>query len=292
MTGAGTPQQRPPLRPVLRALPGETVSALRGHDVMLYGAGVTCYAALALVPLVLLSIRLAAIVVGTDTVRRLGGSLRDALPDAVGAPGVATALVEYGLALGWMGVLLALLPASLYGEGLRRAYAAVADVDDRLLGWKGRLAALPLLVLAPLLLLAVLAITPALVHLAGEGPGGVALGVYLALNVDWVVVSLPLAWSYRVVSPDPPSWGVALAGGFFTGAFVSGFLQGFVLFLALPLDLGAPFGGSRTAGAVAAVLLWLLVLHLVVLVGYVGTRRLAAGLTERREGQSPVVDRG
>ena len=30
-----------------------------------------------------------------------------------------------------------------------------------------------------------------------------------------------------------------------TASFVSGFIQGFVLFLAIPLDLGLPFGGGK-----------------------------------------------
>ena len=37
-------------------------------------------------------------------------------------------------------------------------------------------------------------------------------------------------------------WPALVAGALFTAACLSGFLQGFVLFLALPLDLGAPFG--------------------------------------------------
>ena len=53
---------------------------------------------------------------------------------------------------------------------------------------------------------------------------------------------------------------------------MAGFLQGFVLFLTLPLDLGAPFAGQTSVGAVCAVLLWLWVLHMVVLVGWVATR--------------------
>jgi membrane protein len=74
------------------------------------------------------------------------------------------------------------------------------------------------------------------------------------------------------VAADPPPWRSALVGGLATGAFVAGFLQGFVLFLSLPLDLGAPFGGQTAVGAVCAVLLWLWVLHLVVLVGWAATR--------------------
>ena len=66
--------------------------------------------------------------------------------------------------------------------------------------------------------------------------------------------------------------GARRVGALFTAACLSGFLQGFVLFLALPLDLGAPFGGLAVVGGVVAVGLWLFLLHLVVLVRVAGSR--------------------
>jgi membrane protein len=269
---------------LLRQLPALTRQALAGHDLLLHAAGVTFYAALAVVPLLLVTGRLAALVTGEDRVRALAAQMGQALPSALGAGRVAVSLLEQAVGLGWLTAAVAVLPATLYGEGLRRAYASLAGVEDRFVGWRGRLAALPLLVLAPALLLGVLAVTPLLNDLLGAGPGSTALGVYLALNVDWVAVSLPLAWSFRVVAPDPPSLRVALVGGFATGAFVAGFLQGFVLFLSLPIDLGAPFGGIPAVGAVTAVLLWMWVLHLVVLLGYVATRQADA---RRRDPAQP-----
>lgn len=282
------------VRDALGSLPAATRDRLRGHDLPLYAGGVTFYAAISVVPLLAVAVWLLSLVVGRERVAGLAESMAAALPSALGAARVVDEVVTLGLGLGAVGAFVALLPATVYGEGLRRAYAALSGAQAaRFAGWRGRLAVLPVLVAAPVLLLAVLAVTPTLNRLFGEGLLGTAVGVYLALNIDWVVISLPLAWSYRVVAPSPPSWRSALAGGFAGGAFVAGFLQGFVLFLSLPIDLGAPFGGSVAVGAVVAGLLWMWVLHLVVLVGYVATRAWEDQLAAPDgQPQTPVVDRG
>ncbi|HEX3004811.1 MAG TPA: YhjD/YihY/BrkB family envelope integrity protein [Angustibacter sp.] len=261
------------VRRVLRRLPASTMHALRGHDLLLYGAGVTFYAAIAVVPGLLIATRMLCVLIGRERVLDLTADLTRALPGALGAGGVAADLLQRGTELSWFAFVVSLLPATVYGEGLRRAYVALADVDDRLSGWRGRLAAVPILALAPVLLLAVLGVTPLLAELFGSGAGGQVLGVYVALNVDWIVVSVPLAWTFRFVAPGVLGWRASVLGGLATGAFVAGFLQGFVLFLSLPLDLGAPFGGVTGLGAGVAVLLWLWVLHLVVLVGWAATRQ-------------------
>jgi len=100
---------------------------------------------------------------------------------------------------------------------------------------------------------------------------------YLSLNVLWVAAWLPLTWVFRVVAPGRPAWRAAFGGAVVTAAFVAGFLQGFLLFLALPVDLGRPFGGLAVVGVVSALLLWLWVLHLVVCVGYALTWALDRG---------------
>jgi membrane protein len=109
----------------------------------------------------------------------------------------------------------------------------------------------------------------------------VALASYLSLTLVWVLTWLPLTWTFRVVAPGRPRWRSAFVGAVVTGAFVSGFLQGFLLFLALPVDLGRPFGGLVGVGVASALLLWLWVLHVVVLVGYTLTRALDDDLSDR-----------
>ena len=287
-----TDQDTVPWREVLRRLPRATTSALRGPDVPLHGAALTFYAALALVPTLLVAARLAVLLVGPERMRELSASLEDALPQALDAGPVARSLIESGIDLGLLGVVVAVLPASLYGEGLRRACASLGGVDGgRFAGWRGRLGALPVVVVAPGLLVGVLAVTPLLADLLGTGPARTALGTYIGLNVTWIALSVVLAWVFVAVVPDAPPPRQAVAGAVVTAAFVAGFLQGFVLFLSLPLDLGLPFGGLTGVGAAVAVLLWLWVLHLVVLVGWVATRQAGRLRSDvRRDGPERMIE--
>jgi membrane protein len=96
-----------------------------------------------------------------------------------------------------------------------------------------------------------------------------------------------IAWGFRVVAPGGPSWFATLVGAFGTSAVLSGFLQGFLLFLALPIDLGIPFGGLDVVGATVAVALWLFVLHVLLLVGWAATDALDR---QRRSGRPAPVE--
>jgi membrane protein len=252
----------------------DTMRSLKGHDLALYSAGVTFYAGIALVPSVLIAVWLLAQFLGNDRMLELSRSLSDALPDQLGAPHVAEATIAAGLKLPVFVALVVILPATFYGEGLRRAFVSLSDAKDTLIGWRGRLAVLPLFVAAPVLLLVVLLVTPTLARLFADGGLSAVLGVVLAFLTDWIVIWFSLTWVYRVVSPYRPGWLASVWGGAITGSFVAGFVQGFVLFLSLPLDLGTPFGGFVEIGGVVAVGLWLYLLHVLVLVGYKLTHRI------------------
>lgn len=263
--------------------------ALRGKDFGLTSAGLTFYSGIAVVPALLVGTWFSTFVLGRERVEDLARTLGDALPTSLGAPDVAVALVIAGAGLGPVGALIALFPASLYGEGLRRSFLALEDDTETMAGWRGRLRVLPVLVISPLLIASVLLITPLLARLFDTGEAGpTALGVIVAFYVDWVVLSIPLTLTYRLVGPSLDSWAAATWAGFTAGSFVSGFLQGFVLFLALPIDLSAPFGGLPVVGAVVAVGFWLWVLHIIVLMGYVLACETDRLLRERDEARDPT----
>lgn len=273
----------------LRALFADVHTRLQGHDLFLVSAGVTFYAAVALVPSLVVVVRLLAAVIGRDEVVELADAVGRALPTAQGAGDVVRELVAAAVDVSWMAALVALIPATVYGEGLRRGFARVSvrhpepapvAVQGRIGSWKVRLKALPLLLLAPVGFLAVLEVAPYLARLFGSGEvTDSALAFYVALNVDWLVVSPVLVYVYRVLGPRRPGWWAALWGGYATGAFVSGFLQGFVIFLAIPVDLGAPFGGFTQVGGAVAVCLWLWVFTALTVYGYA----LTLELQRRRE---------
>ncbi len=57
---------------------------------------------------------------------------------------------------------------------------------------------------------------------------------------------------------------------------LSGTSLGYVLFLGIELPLGRAYGGSQVLAGVAVTGLWLYLLHVMVLLGYVVTLRVAA----------------
>jgi membrane protein len=144
------------------------------------------------------------------------------------------------------------------------------------------------LLVSPLLLYPLLRAAGTMAELADRGGawstvGRVAVGFYSVLGA----LVLPLAWGFRVVAGVPVRWPALAAGCLFTAACLSGFLQGFVLFLALPLDLGAPFGGLPVVGGVVAIGFWLFLLHIVLLGCWLLTQALDERLRQpaAREGR-------
>jgi membrane protein len=251
---------------------------LRGRDLALRAAAVTFYAGIAVVPISLLAVWVTGHVAGDGRVRRLTGHTIAALPDAIGAPRALSALIEAGLHLSPAMALAALLPATLYGEGLRRAFVSLREPDgrDTAVGWKGRLLWLPLLAAAPALLLAMFLALPTTSSLWVRGGWYAFLGVILSFLASWLVLTPVVVWVYRYVAPGRPDWLVTVLIGSFTAANLAGFLHGFVLFCSLPLDLGVPFGGFDQIGGTVAVGLWLYLFHIILLTGYVASRSVSS----------------
>lgn len=271
--------------PPLRTLVRDVVRSSRGHDLPLYAAGVTFYAAIALVPLLLVGLWLAGVIAGDASVRSLGADLASVLPAQAGPRQATRFLADAGTRLTPSQVLAALLPASIYGEGLVRAFDRLSRHGDRgRRPLRGRLGTLVVIAVSPLMLLAGLGAAGGLGPALPTGLGGQLLGIYVAFLISWIVTSLLLTFAYRGLAPERPCTRAVLWGAFSTGSMVAGSAMGFLLFLSLGLDVGRAYGGSSGLAVAAISLVWLYGLHVVVLAGYVLTLQLDA-----RQGRPTAV---
>lgn len=251
---------------------------LEGRDLSAAAATLTYFAGIAVVPWLLLALWSTSWGPGADAAEMRLLGLRVLVPPDMGARMPYDLLVTTAVHLGAVAALVLLFPASFYGEGLRRAGLALAPRPDRFTGWRARLAVLVAVLPLPVLTGGFLATGDLLVPLAPEG-GGTGVGdrllrIVLGFVAAWLVLSVLLAWVFLAVMPEPLRWWVAAVGALGTGSFLAGFLHGFQLFLAIPIDVGLPFGGLGVVGGVVAVGLWLYVLHVFVLLGWTVTRAL------------------
>lgn len=239
-----------------------------GSDLALWAAGATYFGVIGLVPLALVSLWAVGHLVGHDTVRSAMEEGIAGLPSGHGTPEALRTLTSVALAMTWWQALLVLFPASLYGEGLRRAFVQMSAAPDTLTGWRGRAGLLGVATVAPFLVLAVLASAHYVGPLyAGEG-WTLVWGIVVAFHVVWITVSTALLGVFGLIGPGRIQLKALLLGSFGSGAILAGFMQGFVLFLAIPVSWSAPFGGLPIIGAVSALALWLYLIHILVLCGF------------------------
>lgn len=254
----------------LRAGIGELNRTFPTGDLALWAAGATFFGVIGLVPVAMVALRVAAAVAGPERVAALMDVAISGLPPGHGTPQALRTLTTTSVGLSWPRTAVVLVPASLYGEGLRRAFRQLTPgARERLIGWRGRLGLLPAVAVAPLLLLGLLVSAPTVAPMiTGEHP---FKGIVAAFHVTFVLVSVVLALLYGVVAPGRVRPGALLLGALGTGAVLAGFLMGFLLFLAIPVEWSLPFGGLPVVGAVSALGLWLYLIHVLVLVGYRAT---------------------
>ena len=239
------------------------------QDMAIVAGGLTFYAAIAIVPLLLLTTRATSALTSREWVVDRFEDMALLLPDTLGARAALSALVQAGVGLGPLGIVVALFPATFYGEGLRRALTQFTPATERFMGWRGRVLVLPFVLLAPVLLSVLLAASAGLKQFTTDGGAGeLTLRVWLGFQCLWLVLAVPLGWGYGVIAPHRIRWQVLIVGSLVASSFIAGFVQGFVLFLAIPVDLGAPFGGLDVIGGGIAVALWMFLLHVLVLIGW------------------------
>lgn len=274
----------------LRTIAGDASRRLSRGDLAGTAATLTYYSAIAIVPWLLFAVWSISWFDDTDEVGQRLLSLRVLIPPDMGARSAYDGLVDAGVHAGLLTALVLMFPASFYGEGLRRSALLLlpeskpfiagdeAERSSTLDAWRARGTVLALFVVVPPLAWIYSTIGEQLVGLTPEGGGGglgdLVLRYYLGFLTTWLMLSLVLTWVFRYVMPGGPRWRVALVGALITASMLAGFLQGFALFLSIPIDNGLPFAGLTVVGGVVAVGLWLWILHMVLLAGWSLTRTI------------------
>jgi membrane protein len=273
---------RPPfhVRSLLRSCAGD----LRRHDVPLAAAGLTFYALVALLPLLLVALWLAGLLLGRHDVTSLGNTLAGVVGTHHGLDRGVRRLIDAGVSARPAALVTAVLIAGLYGEGFARAFGRLSG-SDKAKAFRGRLAAVLLIALTGVLLTGGLLLTRWLVDALGNGAGYRVLGVYLAFLVCWGGATQNVALCYRTFGPRQLTtsglwWGAAGAG-----SWIAGSALGFLLVLSLPLSLGPAFAGSDAVGAAALLAFWLYFSHIAVLLGYSAAIHLGE---DRSSSRSPT----
>lgn len=252
---------------------------LRNQDGTFVTAGLTFYAAIAVVPLMLSALYLAGLLAGEDTVMTLGSQLTDYAPEQLGLRRALTAMRQAGPRLGVASFLAGLIPATTYGEGLLRAFSRFVHTTELpKKSLRGRVLSGVFLAAFPLITLLGLFAVSAVEQILGQGLGAQVLGVYLSFLFGWISTTVVVALIYGVFGVKrfplvPLLWGSASAA-----SFMSGMTLGWLAVLRVGINVGGAYGGNRDLGSGVLFVVYLYLVQYVLLAGYVVTLEL----TDRR----------
>jgi len=260
-----------------RAAVPEVVRQIRRHDLVFYAAGLTFYAAIAVVPLLLVAWFVTSLILGDEVVATLTTALAAYAPTSLGLRDAVESLGEVGPRLGIASLAAALVPATSYGDGLVRAMDRITERDRRAKGLRGRLLALVFVASLPPVVVAELgavAVLPGALGFTGQFN---LVSVAVAFVVGWLSAGLLVGVLYRAFSPRPLSAGPLAVGAALTGSFLSGMSLTWLFLLRFGVDVGVAFGGSDLLGTVIVAAVFLYLVQVVLLGGYVLTLVLASG---------------
>ena len=248
-------------------------------DYALWSAGLTFFGLLAAVPFALVSISVAGRLLGPDRIRDGVAHMTEGFPDRHNVREGIVALADSALRLSWARQIGLLFPLSLYGEGLRRSFLQLSyGRPSNMTGWRGRIAVLPAVLAGPVLVGLIALLAPTVGPLYAAGGWRLLLGIAIAFHFTFVAIGGLLTFVYGHVGSASISRRATLIGAFGAASMIAGFAQGFLVFLAIPVDWAELFGGLSAVGTFTALALWLYAMHLLVLVGY----RLALVTDETR----------
>jgi uncharacterized BrkB/YihY/UPF0761 family membrane protein len=227
-------------------------------------AGLAFYALISLPPTVLIAFWVAGSFVSDDELKQLGTTLDERTPQELPVGTVLQGLIDVATTAGWVSVLAALWPATAYGAALARAFTEVApDSERRLRGWRGRLAALGVVAVLPLVVLSTIVV----LYLAPRVLGtGWLLTALLGVGA-FAVLALVIAGLFGVFRLEGTRWRDVAVAALATTGLIAVVTGGYLVYLRVFADFTERYGASSLATLVLLAL-WLLLSNGGLLVGY------------------------
>lgn len=252
-------------------------------DLMLIAAGLTFYAGIAVVPLLLLGLYGAGLLLGPDRVVELVVRLSEFAPSALGVRDLVRTLGSAAPTLGLASLLASLIAATTYGEGLLRAVDSLERENRPGRTLMGRLRVLPYLGVFPLVTMLGLTTVAVLPDMLGSGTIPRLVGVYVTFWVGWLSAAALVGVLYRLFARQALGLAAVVWSALATGSFLAGMSLGWVLVLRYGVAVGRAFGGSDEIGLAVLTAIYLLFVQVVLLVGYLLAHEIDA---LRRAGSS------
>lgn len=272
----------------IRAIASELRQRARRSDAMVVAAALTTYAALGLVPLLAIGVQIASAVFGADAVVLFADRLAAFLHGPLHLDRQVAGFARSATQAPWWTALLALLPVSLYAEGVVRSLERFSRAPERRSrALRGRLLSPLLVVLAVVFVAVAVALRPLLDDPFGRGTGARLLGVFVAFNVLFFAVFGALLLVYRLFATTPLRRGPLTFASFAAASWIAGQSLGYVLAIRLIDGFDNAFGRYAAAGEVAAIVFLVYLQHLVLVFGYL----LALTLHERGTSERAASER-
>jgi membrane protein len=239
-------------------------------DVLLGAAALTFYAALGVVPLLLIALRLASALTSAASVRGTAEALSAYLPGPLRVDAAIRWFADHASLASWGAVTAAVIPASLYSEGMVRTLEQISIAPERhSRALRGRLLTLGLGAVATLgALIVVVALRPIIAASYGRGTSARLLGIFIAFCIAWAGATAFLTLLYRVFATTAVRTSALWWGAASTGSWLAGQSLGFVVVLRVAGGVGGAFGGSEVAGAIATIAFLTYLNHVAFLLGY------------------------
>jgi uncharacterized BrkB/YihY/UPF0761 family membrane protein len=254
------------------------VGWLTGNEFTITSSSLAFYAMISIPPMTIIAFWVAGGFLDDGLLQELGSDVDEQSPDELPIGDVVRSLIDVATQIGAFSVLAAVWPATAYGAALAKAFSMVAPESERSIrGWKGRLLALAVVGLLPVVVFGALAALYFGPQLVDEGGLAFRLGLVAAALLAFGVVVAVIFALFQVRDTS--------AGDIAVGAAVATVLQGLVtggylLYLRAFADFEETYGASSLATAVLLGF-WLLLSNAALLSSY----RLMLRRCRRREGQ-------